>query len=105
MPLYTYIDSRGVQIERLFSLSERPDSVTEDGVEYQRVPSVPAPVHSSFGTWNGSKPDYCAINRNGQTIREPGMREDAKRYAKEREAKKEKHFEKAAADAVRDVLI
>ena len=104
MPIYVYESDEGVQVERVFSISERPEKLNEDGKEYHRVPAVPADVHSSFGTWNGSRPDYKAIQKDNMVIREPGMDRDAREAGKAREAKKEALFEKHAGDAVKDVL-
>jgi hypothetical protein len=108
MPIYEFHCAlTGRTVERVFTHSERPAFVNVDGEEYYYTPSVPAAVHSSAGTWNGSKPDYKAIHRpkEGKVIREAGMEADAKYNAKRRYDKSDKAFEKAAGDAVRDVMI
>ena len=36
MPFYTYVSKDGEEIEKLFSMSERPDTITENGKTFER---------------------------------------------------------------------
>jgi len=88
MPIYEYLSSDGTRHERIYLMaSDAPSSISVDGEDCPKVPSVT--VNKFKGAFSGGTSGKDRAHINDGTVLEPGRSKDVQRRRKEITTKSE----------------